>query len=242
MSNLIVGQIDNDWPSKSAYHAYENPNQKEGTESYESGHLCAFGPLEKSGTEKVVKVNGTEVTETIYKRAGTWTVYYDSSVRITRSIGQFINGKKNGDWKVFGKNGDLRSEYTFYNDLIKKQINVDKDGSRTAVINRSDGTMFYLDNVLLLFFLGLVPIVGIRPFWNLVVWNNIYKTKYIPGFSMFKKGELNANVYCAMIFWWLRDEKDSKKIKRLKRIGNSISAISVLIAGLFIIFLTMYSV
>jgi hypothetical protein len=53
-----------------------------------------------------------------------------------------------------------------------------------------------------------------------VVWNNIYKTNYIPGFGKFKAGELNANVYCMIIFWWLNRDTDGEKVMTFKKIGN----------------------
>src|SRR5687767_8974989 len=126
ISNLTLGQGNWDWPSPNFEHSYESPDEKEGLEYYESGNLRARGPLKQSGLRNVVKTseNRRQVKETVYDRAGLWIVYYDSAIRVVRSTGEYVDGKKIGLWKVFDRQGNVRSEYTFYNDVIKKQIEV----------------------------------------------------------------------------------------------------------------------
>lgn len=242
VSNLTFGQDKSDWPSSEYEYISEDPDEKEGFEYYKSGHLYARGPLTISGSRDVVKVSESrrQVKEMVYHRSGLWTIYYDSIASIVLCIGEYTDNKKNGLWKVFDKRGGLLSEYTFYKDIIQSQIEFDEFGKRNVIVSRSNRTVFLLRNEILLFFLGLLPIVGVRSFWNIVVWNSIYKTNYIPGFGKFIVGELNANVYCMLIFWWLYRDTDSNKVRTFKKIGNWISGLSLLIFGLFITFLTMY--
>jgi len=235
-------QDSNDWPSSSFEHSYENANEKAGLEHYKSGHLQARGPITKSGSRDVVKVseNRKQVKETVYDRSGTWTVYYDSAVSIVRSTGKYTEGRKNGLWKLFSKNGNLRSEYTFVKDFVKTRVDIDNSGNRNVVVNRSDGTVFVQNNETLLFCFGLIPVVVMRWFGNLVIWNKIYRTNYIPGFAKFKKGEIDANVYCSIIFWWLKKEDDTDEIRTFKNIGNWISVLSLVALGTFATLLSMF--
>lgn len=245
LSDLALGQVAKDWPSTTVSLSSEDSNQSEELEHYESGYVFAQGSLKKSGFRKVVKLTEDEgqVNDTIYDyfRVGIWTVYYDSTIKIVKSRGEYVDGKKNGLWKRFNKQGELCSEYVFVDDLIKTQIEIGRDGKRNVILNRSGVAIFFLNNKFLLFMLGLLPIVGIRSFWNIVVWNKIYRTNYIPGFTKFKKGEFNANFYSVIIFWWFKSDGDDSEIRMFKKIGNWISILSLFIFGVFVTLMSLAS-
>ena len=107
----------------------------------------------------------------------------------------------------------------------------------TEEIRQSIATLA-LENRVLLYFCGLFPIMAIRTSWNLLTWNKIYGTKYVPGITQFKKSETNVKFYSALIFWWIFTEDDTRNIRAYKKIGNWISALSVIIFVVFIFILS----
>src|SRR5690349_15464589 len=103
---IVVAQ--DPWPLEAAYivDIADNRVDSIGEERYGSGHLRAQGPLKVIGTKKYYSRDHREgIQRPVYERSGHWVVYYDSSVSIILSEGKFAEGKKDGPWKVFDRNG-----------------------------------------------------------------------------------------------------------------------------------------
>lgn len=236
---LACAQDADLWPVAEMWHSYEDSSVRETFENYNSGNVFARGPLTKSGEEEVIvsAKNMRKEKHTVYARTGVWTVYYDSSVSVILSQGTFVDGEKDGLWKVFDRQGNVIKEYVFDHDLVRQQTDIDATGNRKVVVERSDRALLFLRYELLFFFLGLGPIVGIRIIWNILTWNKIYGTNYIPGFQKFQKGGTSVNLFVTLIFWWIHKSEDTSEVTRYKTIGNWISVLSIIVFALFIWFI-----
>jgi hypothetical protein len=214
-------------------------NDKIGREYYCSGNLHAEGPLLSMGSTIYIDTNDMEHLETSYKREGLWKVYFDSSTLVIRSKGYYTNGKRDGIWKIYSGNGQLRYEFNFVNDVIKKEIYIDDTGNRQTLISLNDGNIFVLNHKALLIFL-LIAFTLFRGGVNRVTYNKIHNTKYLPGVYKFDPDNNWINFMCIFIFWWPLKINESRLVRKYKRRANLVSIFSsafvLVIIFLFIMF------
>jgi hypothetical protein len=200
-------------------------NKRVGREYYCSGNLHAEGPLLSMGSIISIDTNNMEHLETSYKREGLWKVYFDSSSPVVRSEGYYKNGKRDGNWNIYSRNGQLRYEFNYVNDLIKRKNYIDDQGNRQTLISLNDGNIFVLKHKALLIFL-LIAFTLFRSGVNRVTYNKIHNTKYLPGIYKFDPDNNWINFMCIFIFWWPYKISESQLLKKYKRRATLISIFS----------------
>jgi hypothetical protein len=235
---LVSAQDADFWLSSSFKLSSEDPNKKELIDYYYSDgnkNVFARGPVEKSGEETVIMAaeNMRESKRTIYVRTGEWTIYYDSAVSVISARGTYDQGERHGEWKVFDRFGHIKTEYVFWRDVIQKQTDFDGAGNSNVAVNRSLSAVVFLKYFTVFLVISLLPITLFRIGWNILVWNKIYGTRYIPGFQDWQKGGRSVNMAATFIFWWIGKQEDSNTVKEYKRIGNWISVLSVILIVMF---------
>ena len=81
----------------------------------------------------------------------------------------------------------------------------------------------FVNNHIAVFILAAVlPISLIRIVWNIITYNEINGTGYIPLFQNWQKGGNSVNMYCTFIFWWTLKDSDSITIKQCKKIAKRV--------------------
>lgn len=213
-----------------------------GREYYCSGNFHAEGPIKKVKSDTVTHYSdkGEEALKTEYVRDGYWKTYFDSTVQVVRSEGAFKNGEKEGEWTIYTVDQKPHYEFEFSQGRIKTKVKIDQNGSRETIIQRSDKILFVEENRGLLVLIGLLPVLLGRIGWNILTYNKVNNTSYIPLFQDFQKGGTSVNVYCTFTFWWSIYKDDSKEIASYKRIANWISVLSVICFFLFMIIALVY--
>ncbi len=214
-----------------------------GSEYNVSGNVHATGGLIKlrEFTEHRMTDSTTErITE--YTRDGLWTMYFDTDSLLVRSQGEFEQGKKTGVWKFYIEHSNqpylIR---TYAKGLIKNETSYSESGEIIKQESKSDFELFLIENYHLLILLALLPITLIRISSNIITYNKIYDTKYIPGVHKWQKGGFGVNLYTTFIFWWINQRSDESVIKKAKRISNIISIFSVIIFWGVMILLKIYN-
>lgn len=120
----------------------------QGEEYYCNGNLKASGSLRKTGTYELRLKNENNRKQHLqfFEREGIWTVFYDSTVRIIKSEGLFIDGAKAGKWRDYYPNQKIKQEVEYHKDQIKQKVVYDEQGNRHVEINRSTQTIFLLNH------------------------------------------------------------------------------------------------
>jgi len=246
IGHLVNGQDHRDWPSSLNYFSYgddmtsyqicagnevidrEIISETFGIEYYCNGNVHAEGPIKKLKSETVIyiKENNKKVLTTEYVRNGYWRVYFDSTSKILRSEGKFKDGEKHGKWTIYSESGKVLYEFDYLEGQLKSKIVRDQNGNLQTIIKRSDANLFVKRNEVVLILLGVLPIVLFRISWNILTYNKINNTNYIPMLQNWQKGGWSVNIYCTFIFWWVIKEEDKEEVQRFKRIGNWISVLS----------------
>jgi len=88
---------------------------------------------------------------------------------------------------------------------------------------------FIENNETIYILIAVLPITFFRIGWNIITYNKIHSTNYVPGFQKWQKDGLFVNFYCTIIFWWIIKINDKDNVLLFKKIGNWISIISILI-------------
>ncbi|RZK26428.1 MAG: hypothetical protein EOO43_02855 [Flavobacterium sp.] len=207
-----------------------------GKEYYCSGNLHAEGSLKSYKSVTVIEADTEhEYLQTEYLRDGFWKVYYDSSIKILRSEGKYESGQQVGKWVIYYPNGKPKYLFEFSSGQTKTKIHIDENGNQELIIRRSEF------NVLVeKFKILLILLTVIRISYNIITYNQINDTKYIPFLQNWQKGGRDVNLYCTFTFWWLFHESDTPRIRSYKSTANWISILSVIWFGLMAIIFTLY--
>ena len=71
----------------------------------------------------------------------------------------------------------------------------------------------------------ILPLILVRGISNLRTYNKIYR----PDSNNISEYGTAEGIACMVIFWWIKNEEDTKEITESKKVSNIISVISVLI-------------
>lgn len=254
--DFAVAQEDVDWPSSLNYFTagdekisyqicIDEPRKHRelisghhGIEYYCSGQLHAEGKVEPVRKAQFAVKAGQSV-KVEYRRTGYWRVYFDTLPKIVRSEGFYQNGKLDGLWKIYSSTGHTLYECHFVEGILREKILIDDKGFRQSVVSLLDIEVFMIRNGILLILLAVLPIIAIRFYFNVIVYNRINGTKYIPFLQNWQRGGHYASIICLFTFWWSRSAEDSPVMMKYKNMANMISVTSVVIfVVLTILFLT----
>lgn len=216
---------------KEVPHRVISNDYKRGFEYYCSGNIQSTGPLYLEKTEKFTysdKPNITSIRKE-FLRTGVWTIFYDSTVLIKRSEGNYSIGEKDGKWTVYNKNNSIKYQYEFDSGIIKTKIKHSKQGIKTTLIEKSSLDILISKNEILFILLGLLPITLLRISWNMMTFNRINNTQHFLLLAQWNKDAIGDSMMCWLIFWWIIKAKDSPQIKAFKKVGNWISIISIIL-------------
>lgn len=254
---FVIGQNDRDSPSTLNYFSHgdnrisnqicvnnevkhrEIVSESFGKEYYCNGNIHAEGGIKKLKSEKSFHPNegDKQILITEYVRHGKWKVYFDSTLKVLRSEGSYKDGEKNGKWVIYSESSKVLYEFDYLEGQIKSKIVVDKNGIRQTTIQKSDAHLFVKRNEILLILIGVLPIVLFRIGWNILTYNEINNTDYVPMFQNLQKGGGFVNIYCTFVFWWFIKKEDEKSVRNYKRIANFISVVSIIcFASVMVIF------
>lgn len=261
---LTFGQSPKDFPSSLPYSTQNNGIQNQilrtdtgdiikkhrelifpetGVEYYTSGNIKAKGTLKR--IRKYELQNQTDSTsETIieYERHGYWTVYYDNDSLSIRSFGYYFEGEKNGKWSFYKLDSNLPYLTIEYDDdIISNKLYYSDSGEIIGSEYKTKFELFLIAHMNLILLIALIPITLLRILSNLVTYNKINKTDFLPfGWYKFTEGAPAVNFYTAIIFWWKTMDTDTLEIKRYKKTSNVISIISIVIFLSVLIILSIY--
>lgn len=256
---FIYGQSHKNWPSSLNFFQVgdiismqkcngvtlkhrEVISESLGREYYCSGNIHAEGPIKKVKSDTVTySYKDERFLRTEYIKDGYWTTYFDSTIQIVRSEGAFKNGEKEGEWIIYTVDQKPHFEFEFLQGRIKTKVKIGQNGNREAVIQRSDKALFVEDNTDLLLLIGLLPITLGRIGWNILTYNKVNNTSYIPLLQNLQKGGMSVNVYCTFIFWWVIKKDDNKEVEGYKRIANWISVLSVMCFAFVMVVFLLYA-
>ena len=260
ISVLTFGQSTKDFPSTLPYSTANNGVQIQilrtdsgdiklkhriliqpdsGIEYYPSGNVHATGSLVKSNeysTRNIADSTIEKITE--YSRDGIWTMYFDTDSLIIRSQGKFVNGVKDGSWKFFKQKSSIPYlTRTYSKGIVKNEIYISDSGEILSQENKSNFELFLMTNKVLFILLAILPIVLIRITSNIITYNKINGTNYIPGFQ---KGGVGVNLHSTVIFWWIYKSTDKPEILKSKKTSNIISIVSIIIFVSIMILFEIY--
>lgn len=245
LTDTVLSQQDGDWPSTLNYIQDNEKRIMEqgcvggamkhrevvsevfGKEYYCSGNVHAEGSIVLLNTQSYIDTNNKGGITKEYGRVGHWKVYFDTSIQILRSQGEYRKGKMDGHWTIYSITGQPKYEYEFADGIVKQKIEIDNEGKRQTIVSLSDGDIFVIKYKTLLILLAVIPITLFRIGFNILTYNKIHNTKYIPMLQNWQKGGYMANFSSTFIFWWMSRNNDSETVKRYKKIANIISLISI---------------
>ncbi|WP_338765602.1 hypothetical protein WAF17_01985 [Bernardetia sp. ABR2-2B] len=215
-----------------------------GKEYYCNGNIHAEGEIKKLKSQTVIYPNegNKKMLMTEYVRNGNWRVYFDSTLKVLRSEGSYKDGEKNGKWIIYSKLGNVLYEFDYLEGQLKSKVVVQQNGIRQTVFHRSHANLFVKRNEILLILIGILPIVLFRIGWNILTYNQINNTNYIPLFQNWQEGGFFVNIYCTFTFWWLIKKEDNKSIRKYKYIGNWISVLSIICFASVMIIFSLYGI
>jgi hypothetical protein len=177
-----------------------------------------------------------------FKRTGYWRVYFDTVPKIVRSEGFYRKGELDGLWKIYSITGHTLYECQFVEGILREKVVIDDKGYRHNEVHLSDIEVFMIKNRILLILLAVLPIIAIRFCFNVIVYNRMNGTKYIPFLQNWQPGGHYASIVCLITFWWSRNAEDSVVIRKLKNIANAVSATSVVVLLFVTILFLAFSV
>lgn len=248
----IKGQDHRDWPSSLNYYSLDDTlnstqicagigrkdreiiSETFGREYYCNGNVHAEGGLKKSRSRTIYYAGSDKkALSTLYLRNGDWKVYFDSTKQILRSEGSYKEGEKDGKWMIYDKDGKTRFEIEFEEGQTKTKVKINQVGKREVIIQKSNLSLFVERNETLLTLLSLLPITLLRIGWNILTYNMVHGTSYVPFFQNWQKGGMEVNINSTIIFWWVIKSEDEKEVRRYKRIANWISIFSIICLAAF---------
>lgn len=229
--NMISNQICSETEVKHR----EVVSEAFGKEYYCSGNIHAEGVLKKTTSREVSYPKEEVMTE--YVRDGEWNTYFDSTTKVLRSKGSYQDGEKHGKWIVYSEDGKVLYNIEYSNGYLKSKIFTDRNGERKTVFQRSEMSLFATQYKTLLILGGILPIVLLRISWNILTYNKIHKTNYIPMLQNFQEGGFLVNIYSTFTFWWFIKKGDEEGVKKYKRIANVVSVFSIICLAVSLFFL-----
>lgn len=209
-------------------------------EFYCDSNIHAEGPVFISNVTSYINPDNSKGISKEYHKTGYWKVYFDSYDKIIRSEGSYKNGKMDGLWIIYYPNGKHNHEIIYSDDIIKQHTEIDESGKRTLIESNTDTTIFLIKNKSSLIILVLIPLMIVRPIVNIITYNKLNKTQYIPMFQNWQKGGWAVGLEMIMTFWWMPRKHETKEIKNYILSANIICFISVIITLGFIILYTFW--
>lgn len=209
-------------------------------EFYCDGNIHAEGHVVVSEIIRYKTQDNKDGIDINFGKEGNWKVYYDSYDKIIRSEGNYKNDKRDGAWTIYYPNGSHNHEIIYVDGIIKKHTEIDETGKSTILVSNSDTTIFIIKNESLLMFLLLFPLMLVRPVFNIITYNKVNKTNYIPMFQNWQRGGWSVGLEMVMTFWWMPRKHENKSVRNYIKIANTICIITIIMTLSFILLYTFW--